>query len=424
MGAVVKPLVAVSWCMPPALFPRSIQVARLLKGLNQQGWSTTVVAPALDGLGAATVIDAELGRIYQGFYNLVSVDLALAGGRSLVDRWRRFGEWRRGERRLAADDLWVARATRAAVRALTSTASRTLITFAQPWSDHLVGLNVAARRRDLFWVAHFSDPWVDSLYLSDLPEAEQALNRQREAAVVERADAVVFTNPYAAELVMRKYPESWRRKAHSVPHSMDHDLLPLADRLAAPREGRRAFRIAYVGNLFVGRRTAHDVLDALSWLRRDGGLESRLELVIVGEGSGLYEARCRVFELALEGIVTFVPRVSHVESLAAMRDADMLLLLDAPADTNVFLPSKVVDYLMAGRPILAVTPGQGASADVMRARGHAVVAPGDVPAIAAMIRQAMDAVPETAHQPPASEEFALAATARQFAAILEPGVSQ
>ncbi len=419
----MKPLVAVSWCMPPALFPRSIQVARLLKGMSQQGWSTTVVTPARESLSPADGIDAELSRIYQGFYNLVSVDLSLARGRSLADRWRQFGEWRRGERRLNSEELWVARATRAAIRALNATASRTLITFAQPWSDHLVGLNVAARRRDLFWVAHFSDPWVDSLYLSDLPDPEQALNREREAAVIERADAVVFTNPYAAELVMRKYPESWRRKAHAVPHSMDHDLLPLADRLAVTREGR-PFRIAYVGNLFVGRRTAHDVYEALASLRRDGRLDGRLELVIVGEGSGLYEARCRVFELALEGVVKFLPRVSHIESLATMRDADMLLLLDAPAETNVFLPSKVVDYLMAGRPILAVTPGQGASADVMRARGHAVVEPGDVPGIAAVIRHALDGTSGTTHRTPASEPFALAATARQFASILELRASQ
>jgi glycosyltransferase involved in cell wall biosynthesis len=406
--------------MPPALFPRSIQVARLLKGLRGLGWSTSVVTPTLESLAPADTIDRELGELYGDCYVLVPIDLSTAdreGGAS----WRQVVEWWRGETDKTPDQLWVMRASRATDHLLRRPAAA-LITFAQPWRDHLVGLEVAKRRPRLQWIAHFSDPWVDSLYDADAIDELKAIERAREAAVVERANAVVFTNAYAADLVMKKYPAAWRSKAFVVPHSMDPDLLAAADRLVPPRAEPRPLRLAHVGNLFVGLRTANAVFEAIARLHRERNLEGRLEFVLVGEGSGLYEARCRVFELALESIVAFRSRASHVESLAAMRDSDFLILLDAAAETNVFLPSKIVDYLMVQRPILGITPSRGASAEVLEARGHLVVAPGDVAAIAGAIAARLQAHESGTTVPVASAsdgQFSLDTTTRQFAAILE-----
>jgi len=39
-----------------------------------------------------------------------------------------------------------------------------------------------------------------------------------------------------------------------------------------------------------------------------------------------------------------------------MREADLLLHIDAPAGESVFLASKLVDYIGARRPILGITP--------------------------------------------------------------------
>lgn len=408
--------------MPPALFPRSIQVGRLLKGLRGLGWSTTVVTPALESLPATDTIDRQLGELYGDCYDLVPIDLSTAENEPRLSP-RRVGEWWRGESGKTSDELWVMRASRATDGVLRRRRAAALVTFAQPWRDHLVGLDVANRHAGLPWIAHFSDPWVDSLYAADAAEADTAIERAREAAVVERANAVVFTNSYAAALVMKKYPASWGTKAHVVPHSIDTDLVAAADRLAPPPSaGPRPFRMAHVGNLFIGRRTANAVFEALRKLNAERSLEGRLEFILVGEGSGLYEARCRAFELALESIVTFRSRVTHLESLAAMRASDCLILLDAAADTNVFLPSKVVDYLMVQRPILGITPPHGASAEVLQRRGHEVVSPADVDGIARAIALRLHAHESGAHVPSGSgrdDEFDLQTTSAKFAGILD-----
>ena len=57
-----------------------------------------------------------------------------------------------------------------------------------------------------------------------------------------------------------------------------------------------------------------------------------------------------------------------------MLEADMLLILDAPFDISVFFPSKLVDYIGAQKPILAITP-EGSCADIVREVGGLVYSP-------------------------------------------------
>ena len=54
------------------------------------------------------------------------------------------------------------------------------------------------------------------------------------------------------------------------------------------------------------------------------------------------------YESLPPGLVTVRPRVPYDESLRLTRDADALLVVDAPsAEPSVFLPSKLVEYIGA-----------------------------------------------------------------------------
>ena len=96
-------------------------------------------------------------------------------------------------------------------------------------------------------------------------------------------------------------------------------------------------------------------------------------------------ARRLATALGLDGIVEFSGRVPFAESERGAEAADVLLVIDAPADENLFLPSKAIDYLPAGKPILALTPLRGATADLMRSLGYPVIAPEDEEGIATAI---------------------------------------
>ncbi|MDI6794866.1 MAG: hypothetical protein QME81_18700 [bacterium] len=65
-----------------------------------------------------------------------------------------------------------------------------------------------------------------------------------------------------------------------------------------------------------------------------------------------------------------------------MVNSDLLMLIDAPDEKgSLFFPSKLADYIGSGKPILGMTPLNGASANILRKLGCPVVDPKDVEGI-------------------------------------------
>jgi uncharacterized membrane protein YeiH len=50
------------------------------------------------------------------------------------------------------------------------------------------------------------------------------------------------------------------------------------------------------------------------------------------------------------------------------------VVLEAPCNQGIFFPSKFVDFVQTGRPILAVSPVNGTLADILTASGGGIVA--------------------------------------------------
>lgn len=138
---------------------------------------------------------------------------------------------------------------------------------------------------------------------------------------------------------------------------------------------------------------------------------------------GGYARRAR--ELGLERVVTFHGRVKPSKAVAAARNAAALLVIDAPSDgPNLFLPSKLVDYLPLAKPIVGITPLEGASADLLRALEYPIVDPGDVPGIAATFaallhRHEHGGLRVSASHHEVARAFDIRETTRRFAAVLD-----
>ena len=238
-----------------------------------------------------------------------------------------------------------------------------------PFTSHLVGLWLKSRI-GAPWVAYFSDPWVDSPYGSLSPWIRK-INAYLEKRVVAAADALIFVTEEARELMLGKYEPEHFIKSWVIPHGIDFDsdgkispCLPLSSKL----------RLVYTGS-FYGPRTPEPLWTALE-LMCAGEQNPRLEVLLVGPHTD--DDLASVPESFRETLVRWVGPVSYGDSLAYMASADVLLLIDAPTPgPNPFLPSKLVDYLRFGKPILAVTPLVGTSADLVRAVNGIVVAPRD-----------------------------------------------
>jgi hypothetical protein len=276
-----------------------------------------------------------------------------------------------------ADAAWQRWTTNTALGLMKAERFHALLTFAQPWSDHLIGLDLH-RRTGIPWVAHFSDPWVDSPYI-DKNDRRFPLWRSQEEAIIREAGAVIFTNQHTADLVTRKYPSEFRKKSHVVPHGYDAEI----GRIVAPAPKDTRLRMVSIGS-FYRARTPMPLLQALSELNRSQPLANSLEVILSGENNLPYANSAA--RLGLTGVVTCQDSVPFLESQQLAASADVLLVIDAPSDgASVFLPSKLIDYLMFEKPILGITPPEGSSADLLRQADCPVVAPEDIQGIAAAI---------------------------------------
>lgn len=350
--------VFLSYAFPPQAAPRAVQVARLAKYSHLE---IRVLCAGTSGTEHALRAGVEV----MSFPDTSS-------------RW-----WRRVKRLFYLPDSerpWADRLARTMLAVNLIAPDDVLITFGQPMSDHMAGLSIK-RRLDVPWIAHFSDPWSDNPYLSPNPISRLRL-RNMERQVIAAADRLLFTSHETMELVMKKYPTSWRDKTSVLPHAYD----PQIDRqIAPPRERGNALVLRHLGN-FYGRRNPLMLVRALVLLRASQPrLLDNVRIELIGRWVG-HERWSPANSGLPETLLMFRKSIEYEESLRRMSSADCLLIIDAPFENNVFFPSKLVEYLGARRPILALTP-PGTSADIVAEAGGLVASPQTPETIAAGLKE-------------------------------------
>jgi glycosyltransferase involved in cell wall biosynthesis len=348
--------VFLSYAYPPYEAPRAVQVERMARYVSGAvevlcGEVERISGPAASDPPVGSVTRVPWGRRARA---LRGVHGHLLRGRADVpDRYR----------------PWAADAARA-LRRRSWHEGDVLVSFGQPWSDHLAALRFV-RRRPVPWVAHFSDPWTKNPMGAVRPVL-RPIDAWMERAVVQRADRLVFTNRETRELVMESFPARSRAKARVVAHAFEpHGEQP------SPRLPGAPIVVRYLG-AFYGRRSPAPLVAALAGLARErpAVLEGvRIELVGPSEVA-LHELPGAPQLPA--GLLQMLPPVDYATSLELMRSADLLLVVDAPAERSPFLPSKLVEYVGSGRPIVALSPPGPAAALVGRLGGWVADPAGDV----------------------------------------------
>ena len=228
-----------------------------------------------------------------------------------------------------------------------------LVTFGSPMSDHLIGLELK-RRFDVPWMAHFSDPWVDNPF-NRYTWVTRKANLGFEREVVEKADRLLFTSQETVELVMAKYDPTFRAKTRLIPHCYEPEQY-----LTELKPSEKLITIRFLGDMY-GPRTPKPLFDALSRiLANNPRIVENVCFEFVGSMCDLDLNAMGLNDLP-QGLVKLRDTVSNKESLQLMSSADGLMVIDAPAKVSVFLPSKLIDYIGAGKPLLGITPPGTAS---------------------------------------------------------------
>ncbi|MDR7554842.1 MAG: glycosyltransferase [Armatimonadota bacterium] len=237
-------------------------------------------------------------------------------------------------------------------------------------NSHLVA-RVLKRASGAFWVADFQDPWAHNEILG-LPSWPHAVLAARlEHLILRDADRVTVTTGPIAAMLQRTYPAIPASKFAVLPMGFDPEAFgDLRGVAVAP-----TFTITHLG-FFYGPRSPGPFLEALGRCVRDGLLPRDLVTVrLLGGFDADAEALTAklVRAYALEGVVHTEGVVAYGEGLRRLVESAVLLLVtDDGWGGRTLVPTKLYEYLAAGRPILALAPA-GPTADLIEETGAGIV---------------------------------------------------
>lgn len=210
-----------------------------------------------------------------------------------------------------------------------------------------------------------------------------------ELAAYRAADEVVVVSEgFREDLIRRGVPA---RKVHTIrngvdlerfrPTDPDTDTAATRARLGA---GPDDVLVLYAGAHGLSHGLT-SVADAAARLEREG---RRVRFAFVGEGAAKADLERHVAALGLTN-VTLLPGVPRDEVPALLAAADICLvpLRDVPL-FSTFIPSKIFEYLGAGKAVVGAVRGEAAT--ILREAGAVVVEPEDPDALAAAVAELAD----------------------------------
>ncbi len=228
-----------------------------------------------------------------------------------------------------------------------------------PFSSHLVGL-LLKKTTGLPWVTDFMDPWIDNPYYKPA-KIKRILEEKLEVAVINSADKTIWCTERFYTRMKKKYNKKANRFAY-LPIGFDPEDF---GKNSLPKKDSKELTIVYTGT-FYGHRSPATFLRALDMLlKQKPELRTHIRVKIAGAFKpGLPHP---LNGLDLDGVVEILGFIPYRESLALMKQADVLLLIVGALD-EIFVPGKLYEYLGSGNYILAIAP-EGEAAEIVRASG-------------------------------------------------------
>lgn len=201
-----------------------------------------------------------------------------------------------------------------------------------------------------------------------------------ELAAYRAADAVVVVSEgFRDDLVRRGVPNE---KLHTIRNGADLDRF----HPAAPNPAIRRRLGAGPDQTLVLYAGAHGIAHGLTTVAEAAAklVGEPVHFAFVGEGAAKADLAAKVEELGLGNVTMLggVPR-DDVPSLLAAADVCLAPLRDVPLFSS-FIPSKIFEYLAAGKPVIGSVTGEPAS--ILALAGAMVVPPEDSRALAGAIR--------------------------------------
>jgi glycosyltransferase involved in cell wall biosynthesis len=220
------------------------------------------------------------------------------------------------------------------------------------------------------WVAEYRDPLVD---IPDRTLVTKFLAYVVERLVVLRAERIVWWDGI-------QLPEDYFEDRYGLIHRVNKTPIGTGFNAATfdrtPTEEQDEFTITYAGSFYDGWIEPYEFFRGLE--AHQAVYNGDVQVRFFGDWKDAYDKRAE--ELGIANLITYEGFVNHAQVVPVLKGSDALLYIGGTDKGNKRnVPSKVMDYIGARRPILAVVDESFRVAELVEEYSLGVVATPDNP---------------------------------------------
>jgi glycosyltransferase involved in cell wall biosynthesis len=361
MSFIPRILMIAPSCYPPGN-PEAFVNANLVSAMLRAGWSVDVVT----GADPASLWYPESGSMWS--------DVA-AWSHMIEERPRTFSakvlsnaEYGFLSGQVMGGGRW---AVPAAQRALQLTCSKTydvILSRALPATAHLAAFIVAGKT-GIPWIANWNDPVPDYLFPPPYARGNGARIRmgfwesRYYRALLRRAAWHTFPCERLRNYISGYLSHDIAIRSSVIPHVAPEPI----ERIRAQKP---IFNLLYAGSLRKPRDPRPFLIGIRKFLNTTAAADIEVSFITDRPEDVIDGVR----EHSLERIVRIDPGRPYEEMPQVLLQADVLVIIEADMKEGIFIPSKFVDYVQTGRPILAISPRTGTLADILTNHGGGLAA--------------------------------------------------
>lgn len=238
-----------------------------------------------------------------------------------------------------------------------------ILSRATPFFGHLPAL-VVQRKAKIPWVANWSDPMPGDKAPPPYghgPDTKLGIVRNTYLNLVSRcAHGHTFPSERLRQYY-RLYMPDTHHKSSVLPH------IALSNFQVNTPINTEKFIIGYSGSLAL--RPVDILFQGLSRLSAKIGKKIFFNFIVHNQ----LEVSDKAHQYEVASLVTVNSNKNYHQSQVAMREASVLLIIEAQCDEGIYLPSKVSDIVQTGKPILALSPRKGVLNDLITQHGGGMV---------------------------------------------------
>jgi glycosyltransferase involved in cell wall biosynthesis len=230
----------------------------------------------------------------------------------------------------------------------------TIVTSGPPHSLHLIGLGLK-EKLNLNWFADFRDPWTTIGYHKSLRLSEYAANKHKELEhkVLNTADTIIVTS----KTTKTEFQAITNKPIAVITNGYDTENVE-------KQVLDSKFTLAHIGS-FLSERNPLVLWESLVELINEiPDFKLHLEIKLIGAVS--QEVLETITQFGLQSYLNNLGYVSHTEAIAHQRKSQVLLLIEINSvDTKSIIPGKLFEYMVSGRPIIAIGPKDSDFAEII-----------------------------------------------------------